>query len=71
MRQVILEKTQEYLIVKIPLKSVKTGRAEISPINQRIVNKAIAEGLYDIKNGHVFGPFKSVKEFKAALRKSE
>lgn len=69
MRQVILEKTQEYLIVKIPLKSVKTGRAEISPINQRIVNKAIAEGLNDIKSGRVFGPFKNIKEFKTALRK--
>lgn len=71
MRQVILEKTQEYLIVKIPLKSVKTGRAEISPSSQRVIDKAIAEGLSDIKSGHVFGPFKSVMEFKAALRKSE
>lgn len=71
MRQVILEKTQDYLIVKIPLKSVKTGRAEISFSSQKIVDKAITEGLNDIKSGRVFGPFKSVKEFKTALRKSE
>lgn len=71
MRQVILEKTQDYLIVKIPFKSVKTGRAGISLSSQKIVDKAITEGLNDIKSGRIFGPFKSVKEFKAALRKSE
>ncbi|MEK7659331.1 MAG: hypothetical protein AAB338_01595 [Patescibacteria group bacterium] len=71
MKQVILEKTQEYLIVKIPLKSVKTGKAEISSKNQRVVDEAIAEGLHDIKRGHIFGPFKSVREFRADLRKSE
>lgn len=71
MKQVILEKTQEYLIVKIPIKSVKTGKAEISSRSQKIIDKAITEGLNDIKSGHVFGPFKSVKEFKMALRKSE
>ena len=30
----------------------------------------IAEGLEDYEKGRVFGPFKSVKEFKAALKKS-
>ena len=71
MEQVTLEKTREYLILKIPLKSFKTGRAEISPGNQRVIGKAIAEGLDDFKSGRVFGPFKSIKEFKAALRKTE
>ncbi|KAF0236693.1 MAG: hypothetical protein FD167_4515 [bacterium] len=71
MEQVTLEKTKEYLIVKIPLKSVKTGRTEISSSDRRVIDRVIAEGLHDIKSGHVFGPFKNVKEFKVALGKSE
>ncbi|MBU1091320.1 ribbon-helix-helix domain-containing protein [Patescibacteria group bacterium] len=33
------------------------------------INKAIAEGVYDIKNGRVFGPFKNIRDFKKGLEK--
>lgn len=68
MAEVMLEKTKEYLIVKIPLKSVKSGRAEISHKSRRIVDAAISEGLRDLKSGRVFGPFENVREFKTALK---
>ncbi|MGH7965384.1 MAG: AbrB/MazE/SpoVT family DNA-binding domain-containing protein [Candidatus Binatia bacterium] len=35
----------------------------------REVEDAIREGLKDIEEGRVFGPFSSVKEFKKALKK--
>lgn len=35
----------------------------------RDVENAIKEGLKDIEEGRVFGPFNSVKEFKKALKK--
>lgn len=68
MTEVTLEKTKEYLIVKIPLESVKSGRAEISHKARRVVDATIAEGLHDLKSGRIFGPFKNVREFKAALK---
>lgn len=69
MPEMTVEKTKDYLVVKIPLKSVEEGRAEFSPRAQRVIDAAIAEGLGDIKAGRVFGPFKSVKEFKNASKK--
>lgn len=69
MNRVTSEKTQDYLIVKIPLKDVEPGRMNITSKDQKVIDKAIAEGLYDIKKGYTFGPFKNVKEFKAALKK--
>lgn len=68
MNRVTLEKTQDYLIVKIPLKDVESERMNISSKDQKVIDKAIAEGLYDVKKGYTFGPFKSVKAFKAALK---
>ena len=68
MPQVLVEKKKDYLIVKIPLKSVEEGRGELSPKAQKIVDKAISEGLHDLKTGRVFGPFSSVREFKKALK---
>lgn len=68
MNQVTIEKTEKYIIVKIPIKSVNTGRASISAKSQSVVNKAIAEGLHDIESGRIFGPFKSIRAFKAALK---
>lgn len=64
-----MEKTKDYLVVKIPLKAVEEGRAELPPSAQRVIDAAITEGLRDIKAGRVFGPFKSVKEFKNAFKK--
>lgn len=37
----------------------------------RDVEKEIQKGLEDIARGRVFGPFKSVAEFKAAIKKYE
>ena len=70
MNQVTIEKTPKYLIVKIPLKSVESGKAELSPRARKKVNAAIAEGLQDIDSGRIFGPFKNVQEFKKSLRKN-
>lgn len=39
-------------------------------VDRESLEAAIAEGLEDYEKGRVFGPFKSVKEFKAALKKS-
>ncbi len=69
MNQVTIEKTEKYLIVKIPIKSVNTGKTSISAKSQSAVNKAIAEGLQDIELGRTFGPFKSIGDFKATLKK--
>ncbi len=66
--QVTIEKTQKYLIVKIPLTSVENGKAELSLRAQKIIDKAVAQGLTDIDSGRVFGPFKSVQEFRKSLR---
>lgn len=68
MNRVTIEKTPQYLIVKIPLKAVEEGRAELSPRSRRVIDKAVSEGLADIEAGRVFGPFSDVKNFKAALR---
>lgn len=67
MNQVTVEKTQKYLIVKIPLRAVESGRAELSVRARKVIDSAIGEGLSDIETGRVFGPFKSVREFKSAL----
>lgn len=69
MNQVTIEKTEKYIILKIPIKSVNTGKALISTKSQSVVNKAIAEGLRDVELGQIFGPFKSLRGFKAALKK--
>ncbi|MDO8569880.1 MAG: hypothetical protein Q7R89_03885 [bacterium] len=71
MTGVTVEKTKDYLVVKIPLRSVTDGRAELSARAQKTIDAAIAEGLADIKAGRVYGPFDSVKEFKDSLRKKK
>ena len=68
MNQVTVEKTQKYLIVKIPLKAVESGKAELSVRAQKIIDESIVEGLRDVEAGKIFGPFKDVKSFKAALK---
>jgi len=68
MNQVTIKKTEKYLIVKIPIKSVSAGRASISARSKNVVDKAIAEGLRDIAGGRVFGPFKNIRDFKTAFK---
>jgi hypothetical protein len=70
MSQVVIERTRDYLVVKIPLKAVKERRAGISTKGQLIVDQAIADGLLDIEAGRTFGPFGTVREFKKALKRS-
>lgn len=67
MNKVIVQKTEDYLIVKIPLKSTAVGKAEVSFRAQKQINKAISDGLRDIDNRNVLGPFKNVREFKKAI----
>ena len=69
MSQVTIERNQRYLIVKIPLKAVADGRAELSPRARKVIDRAIAEGRRDVDAGRVFGPFASVRSFKAALKR--
>lgn len=67
MEQVTVERTQKYLIVKIPFKAVKVGSAELSTRARKIIDRAVSEGLRDIAAGRTFGPFATVKEFRKAL----
>jgi len=60
---ITIEKTKDYLVLRIPLKAVEQR-------GQRIVDEAIREGLNDIEAERVFGPFQSVREFRQALRSS-
>ena len=69
MNRVLVEKTPRYLILKIPLRTVETGRAEVSLHAQKIIDAAIAEGLRDIDAGRVLGPLKNARELKTALGK--
>ena len=70
MPTITVEKTENYLVVKIPLKAVEEGKAEISSRAQKIIDSAISEGLRDIESGKISGPFKSVREFKKAITKT-
>lgn len=69
MSRVTVERTPGYLIVKIPLKAVGEGRAELSPRTRKVIDRAVAEGLRDVAAGRVFGPFPSVRSFRAALKR--
>ena len=70
MQVVTVEKTKNYLVVKIPLGAVEDGRARLSPRARKIIDGVIKGGLRDIEAGRVFGPFHSVGEFKRALGKA-
>ena len=69
MTQITLEKTNNFLILKIPLKSIDDGRVDISKKDMNIIDNAISEGLADIEAGRVFGPFASVEEAEKGLLK--
>ena len=52
---------------------VKRGSIVLKPqaiVPRDEVEKAIAEGLDDVKKGRVYGPYKSVSELKKALKSS-
>lgn len=68
MPSVTIEKTSSHLVIKVPLGAVDNGRAQLSLRGQTALDKALAEGLLDIKQGRTLGPFSSVREFKAALK---
>lgn len=69
MNQVTIEKTEKYLVVKIPIESVSSGKAQISAKSKKLVDQAIVRGLRDVEAGRIFGPFRNVREFKAAIKK--
>lgn len=52
---------------------VSGGMVVLRPkaVVDRDIEKEIQEGLEDIAHGRVFGPFRSVAEFKAAIKKYE
>lgn len=68
MPSVTIEKTKDYLIIKVPLDAVRNGRAQLSRRGQTALDQALAEGLLDIEQGRTFGPFSNVREFKTALK---
>lgn len=70
MQVVTVEKTKNYLVVKIPIGAVEDGGARLSSRASKIIDGAIGEGLRDIEAGRVFGPFRSVRGFKRALSKA-
>lgn len=69
MNQVTIEKTEKYLVVKIPIESVSSGKAQISAKSKKLVDQAIIRGLRDVEAGRIFGPFRNAREFKAAIKK--
>lgn len=66
MAQLTIEKTRDYLVLKIPLKSIseKRERIPISSGEQRV----IFEGLKALEEGRVSKSFRSAKEAIAFLR---
>ncbi|MDP2668365.1 MAG: hypothetical protein Q8P07_00830 [bacterium] len=70
MATVTIEKTENYILVKIPIKAIKDGRAELSNRARKVIDSAIEEGISDLEAGRVFGPFKSIKAFKRSLART-
>ena len=68
MENVTIERTKEYLVIKIPMRAVEKGKTGITKQAQTALNEAISKGLEDIRQGRTFGPFQSIREFKAALK---
>ncbi len=46
---------------------VEKGKITLTP--KSIIDRAIAEGLDDVKRGRVYGPFKTMDELLASLKK--
>lgn len=64
MQDVILQQTRDYLVLKIPLQSIKKSRVEID--SEKI---AIEDGLKAIEEERFTKPFNSAKEAVNFLRK--
>ena len=65
MEQVLVSKTKDYLILKIPLLAVKKRRALIDDS----ARAAVLEGLEAIKKGRISKAFSSAKDAVAFLNK--
>ncbi|MBI4281580.1 hypothetical protein HY625_02025 [Candidatus Uhrbacteria bacterium] len=63
MQQVMITKTKQYLIFKIPLSTIQKTSLRLPR-----VDKAIADGLKAVVAGRTEGPFKSGHEAIAFLR---
>ena len=58
------------IISKLPVASRATPSLaddEYTPAQRRIIDRQIAEGLEDIKNGRTHGPFNTVQEMIASI----
>ena len=65
-----MEKTEDYLVLKIPLKIMR-NKALLSSLHKKTeLDLAISEGLEDLESGRVFGPFKNAQEFKKVVSKT-
>ncbi|TSC55918.1 MAG: hypothetical protein Greene071421_579 [Parcubacteria group bacterium Greene0714_21] len=64
MNQLVVTKTREYLILKIPLSSIKSGASSIAQEER----EAVFEGLRAVKAGRVSPSFQSAKSAIAFLR---
>lgn len=60
-----ITRTQDYLVIKIPLKTLAKEREIPIAVEDE---EAIKEGLRDIAEGRVTPAFRNVKEFKLFLR---
>lgn len=50
---------------------VKVKNGNLVYIPKRLIDRDIAEALRDIKEGRVYGPFKTVREWRKALKKKK
>jgi AbrB family looped-hinge helix DNA binding protein len=50
------------------LLEAKAERGKITLTPKSVVNRAIAEGLADLRKGRVYGPFNSVDEMLASIK---
>lgn len=64
MNQLIITKTKDYLILKIPLRSVNEGTVSVSARDRKV----IIEGLKAVKDKKVSQSFTNAKEAISLLR---
>ena len=64
MQDVIVSQTREYLVLKIPLRSIKKRSVSIDP--ERV---AVEEGIRAVEESRVSMPFNNAKEATTFLRK--
>ena len=57
------------VITILPKPAVSRGDDKETPAQREVIDRALAEGLDDIKHGRLQGPFSSHKEFIASLHR--